>query len=56
VIGITSDILFPPSEQQFLAKHIPNAQYVEIDSPYGHNGFLVETTKITEVLKAFFER
>jgi homoserine O-acetyltransferase len=53
VIGITSDILFPPSEQQFLAKHIPNAQYVEIDSPYGHDGFLVETAKITEVLKAF---
>jgi homoserine O-acetyltransferase len=53
VIGITSDILFPPSEQQFLAKHIPNAQYVEIDSPYGHDGFLVETEKITEVLKAF---
>jgi homoserine O-acetyltransferase/O-succinyltransferase len=53
VIGITSDILFPPSEQQFLAKHIPDAQYVEIDSPYGHDGFLVETEKITEVLKEF---
>lgn len=53
VIGITSDMLFPPSEQQFLAKHIPNAQYIEIDSPYGHDGFLVETTKLTEVLKKF---
>lgn len=55
VIGITSDILFPPSEQEFLAKHIPNAQYIEIDSPYGHDGFLVETEKITEVLKEFLE-
>ncbi|GAB4184793.1 MAG: homoserine O-acetyltransferase [Thermoflexibacter sp.] len=53
VIGITSDILFPPFEQQFLAKHIPDAQYVEIDSPYGHDGFLVETEKISEVLKEF---
>jgi homoserine O-acetyltransferase len=53
VIGITSDILFPPSEQQFLAKYIPDAQYIEIDSPYGHDGFLVETEKLTEVLKHF---
>lgn len=53
VVGITSDMLFPPSEQKLLAKHIPQAQYVEIDSPYGHDGFLVETQKLTEVLKTF---
>jgi homoserine O-acetyltransferase len=53
VIGITSDILFPPSEQQFLARHIPDAQYIEIDSPYGHDGFLVETEKISAILKDF---
>ncbi len=42
VIGIRSDVLFPVAEQHFLAKHIPQATYQEIDSPYGHDGFLIE--------------
>jgi homoserine O-acetyltransferase len=54
VIGISSDILFPVIEQQFLAKHIPNAQYNEIDSFYGHDGFLLETKQLTEVIKQFY--
>ncbi len=54
VVGISSDILFPPSEQQFLARHIPNAQYNEIDSFYGHDGFLLETKQLTEVIRQFY--
>ncbi|HLP11981.1 MAG TPA: homoserine O-acetyltransferase [Flavobacteriales bacterium] len=50
-IGITSDILFPPVEQQFLQKHIAGATYVEIDSSYGHDGFLIEVKKLTEIIK-----
>jgi homoserine O-acetyltransferase/O-succinyltransferase len=54
VIGISSDLLFPVVEQQFLAKHIPAAQYHEIDSFYGHDGFLLETKQLTDVLKQFY--
>jgi homoserine O-acetyltransferase len=54
VVGISSDILFPVAEQQFLAKHIPNAQYNEIDSFYGHDGFLLETKQLTEVIRNFY--
>ncbi len=43
VIGISSDILFPPQEQEFLAKHIVGSQLKIIDSFYGHGGFLIET-------------
>lgn len=50
VIGVDTDVLFPTSEQQFLAAHIPNAQYYEIESLYGHDGFLIETDKITEII------
>ncbi len=51
-IGLRSDRLFQPEEQQFLAKHIPNARYLEIDSIYGHDGFLVEAELInTKVLE-----
>ena len=47
VIGVSSDILFPVEEQKYLAQYIPGAVYNEIDSFYGHDGFLIETKKIT---------
>lgn len=50
VIGITSDILFPPVEQEKIAQFIPNAKYVEIDSTYGHDGFLIEFEAMTNAI------
>ncbi len=54
-VGIRSDILFPPSEQQFLARHIPDARYEEIDSLYGHDGFLIETKPLTQIIRRWME-
>lgn len=54
VIGISSDVLFPVSEQKFLANHIPNAFYKEIESFYGHDGFLIETAKLTDAIRKFY--
>ena len=54
VVGISSDLLFPVAEQQFLANHIPGAVYAGIDSFYGHDGFLIETEKLTAVLRNFY--
>jgi homoserine O-acetyltransferase len=48
IIGISSDILCPVQEQMFMAENMPNASYFEINSAYGHDGFLVETEKISE--------
>jgi homoserine O-acetyltransferase/O-succinyltransferase len=48
LIGISSDILCPSTEMQNMATHMPNATYIEIDSLYGHDGFLIETEKIAE--------
>ncbi len=53
VIGVSSDLLFPVDEQKFMANHLPNAVYAEIDSFYGHDGFLIETKAITQVIKGF---
>jgi len=50
IIGISSDILCPLHEQEFLARHIPNAALVTIDSPYGHDGFITEAEKISKHL------
>lgn len=54
IVGISSDLLCPTTEQEFLARHIPNAEYAEIDSLYGHDGFLLEYDKIGECLKKRF--
>lgn len=54
-IGITSDILFPVEEQKFVASKIPDAIYAEIDSAYGHDGFLIEYEQVTRVIKNFWD-
>lgn len=53
VIALNTDILFPPSEQQFLAKHLVQSTYAEIHSEYGHDGFLIEAKQISALLKDF---
>lgn len=56
LIGITSDILCPPEEQVLLSTHMYNTIYHEIDSPYGHDGFLIEFEKIGRILAEFLEQ
>lgn len=51
IIGITSDILCPIAEQQFMVQHMPNATLIQIDSTYGHDGFIIETEQITRSLQ-----
>ena len=53
VIGISSDLLFPVEEQKILAATIPNAVYEEINSFYGHDGFLLEYEAIGKVIIKF---
>lgn len=53
VIGLTTDIIFTPSEMRALAAMLPGAEYREIDSPFGHDGFLVEHEQLNRILKEF---
>ncbi len=50
IIGVSSDILCPLVEQHFLAQNIPNSSLIEIDSDYGHDGFMVESKIISQHL------
>jgi homoserine O-acetyltransferase len=54
-IGISSDNLFPVHEQKLLA-HIVQGEYQEIDSMYGHDGFLIEVEQITSGVRNFWRR
>lgn len=53
VVGISTDIIFTPAEMRSLAAKIPGASYREIDSPYGHDGFLVEHGQLNSILTPF---
>jgi homoserine O-acetyltransferase len=55
VLGIDSDRLFPISQQHTLAQHIPGTlegadEAVVIESPYGHDGFLIESRAVGDQL------
>lgn len=55
-VGIKSDLLFPTDEQKFIALNTRDAEYVEIDSFYGHDGFLIETGLVTDVIRKFWRK
>jgi homoserine O-acetyltransferase/O-succinyltransferase len=52
-VGIFTDILFPISEQQFIADHVPAANFIGIHSLYGHDGFLLEFEQLEEIISNF---
>jgi homoserine O-acetyltransferase len=56
VMGVSSDLLCPVAEQLKIAHSIPTAHFIEIDSNYGHDGFLVEAIVIGEQLKSWMEK
>ena len=54
VMGISSDILYPSYQQRalcedLLAAGVP-ARYVEIDSPHGHDAFLIDVDQVGEAV------
>ncbi|KAM3161441.1 AB hydrolase-1 domain-containing protein [Lachancea thermotolerans] len=55
VIGIKSDGLFTYSEQEYLAANIPNSRLEKIDSPEGHDAFLLEFKLINELIINFLK-
>lgn len=56
VIGISSDLLYPITEQEFLQKNIPRAELLSITSDFGHDGFLLEYEKIETALTIFMNK
>ncbi len=55
LVGITTDIIFTPAEMRRLQACIPHSCYSEIDSPFGHDGFLVEHAQLNRLLRPFME-
>jgi homoserine O-acetyltransferase len=53
IIGVETDFLCPVAEQKKLSAGLINSTYVEIQSPYGHDGFLIESEQISEAISEF---
>lgn len=56
ILGIESDGLFTFAEQRLLAQHIPNATLQTIDSPEGHDAFLLEFEQVNRFVLDFEHR
>ncbi len=54
IVGFESDLLYPLNEQQELAKLIPNSKLAELNSPYGHDAFLIEFDQLNSQLHSFY--
>ena len=54
-IGITTDIIFTPSEMEELSASFPSGCYKEIESQFGHDGFLVEYKLLNNIINEFFD-
>jgi homoserine O-acetyltransferase/O-succinyltransferase len=56
VLGIESDGLFTIAEQEELADAIPNGTLGKIDSPEGHDAFLLQFEQVNRYLLSFFRK
>jgi homoserine O-acetyltransferase/O-succinyltransferase len=56
VLGIDSDILYPLSEQEQLAEHMPDAELNIIHSLDGHDGFLLEQDQVGHHIIGFLDK
>lgn len=56
IIAIKSDILFTVEDHEFMHQHIENSHLRIIDSMYGHDGFLIESTRISQLIREFYNR
>jgi homoserine O-acetyltransferase len=57
VMGVSSDVLYPTYQQETIAGALVGngtpVDYVEVDSPHGHDGFLLEVDQVGDPLRRF---
>ncbi|MEX2496494.1 MAG: homoserine O-acetyltransferase [Woeseia sp.] len=53
VVSVSSDLLYPPHEQQLLVRHLPHARQEVLQSNDGHDGFLIESKELGAIIGRF---
>ncbi len=58
-VGVSSDVLYPTYQQREIAEKIAeggaDTEFLEIDSPHGHDGFLIEIDALGAPVHRFLE-
>jgi len=55
VLSIGSDVLYLPEEQREMARHIPRARLGHLESPHGHDAFLIHVEELSAMVAEFRE-
>jgi homoserine O-acetyltransferase len=50
VVSVGTDMLFTPGQQHEIASSLPDARLVKLDSPDGHDGFLLEFENLNGII------
>jgi homoserine O-acetyltransferase len=53
-IGVNSDLLFLPTETQYISQKAKRGTYKEINSTAGHDAFLIEFEQLAYFLKSYY--
>jgi homoserine O-acetyltransferase/O-succinyltransferase len=53
LIGISSDLLYPPRDQQRLAEALPGAWLDWVEAEHGHDAFLIEQARVNRLVSDF---
>eukprot|EP00457_Paulinella_chromatophora_P002442 gb/GEZN01002447.1/.p1 GENE.gb/GEZN01002447.1/~~gb/GEZN01002447.1/.p1 ORF type:complete len:461 (-),score=76.50 gb/GEZN01002447.1/:1034-2416(-) len=56
IVAVSSDALYPPSEQRELHRMLPHSEFLLVESPNGHDGFLLDHDKISPVALKFLAK
>lgn len=56
LMACTTDLIFPPDEQAIMRDNIPHNTFRLIDSPFGHDGFLVEYEQLDTIIQEFMSK
>jgi homoserine O-acetyltransferase len=56
VVSIDSDVLYWPWEQREVASLVPNGRLAVMDSPHGHDAFLIDVDRLDEMVCDFTGR
>ncbi|KAH8913613.1 hypothetical protein BT69DRAFT_1344351, partial [Atractiella rhizophila] len=61
VIGVQSDVLFPVEQQRELAQALrgsgnKSVVYYELDGPWGHDTFLIDTANVGGAIRGFLSQ
>ena len=56
VVAVDRDVLYPPQEQEELARLLPRGELAVVSSAHGHDGFLLEGGAVNDHLLRFRRR